>query len=225
MAHLDDKPDQEVFGEYGLRGFPTVLILDYDGAVLHGAEDYFRPTNKKSLDTALKKVSTLFDARSRAAKPNATELEKARLVLLEGLRKPAKADFEAMQKAAEVKGMDAELVAEFKVMQKRGPFMVIFRAYRAKYDGAKNDIAAKVQARQEALAKTYEIFKKGHVIEDPNDELHRSFWILAFDGAAAKKDLKLAERAYRSFKSVYANDAKYKSHVVKMEKKLAQLRG
>ncbi len=201
-----------------------MLILDYDGEVLHGTEEYFRPTDKRTLDAALKKVSLLFDARRAATKPDATDLEKGRLVLLEGLRKPATADFDAMIKASQIQGMDANLVAEFKDMRKRGPFLVIFRAYRAKYDAAKNDVAVKIQSRQEAIAKTYEVYKKGHVIDDPKDELHRPFWILAFDGAAGNKDLPLAEKAYKAFKAIYANDAKYKSHVTKMERKLAALK-
>ena len=224
MAHLDNKPDQGVFGDYGLRGFPTMLILDHDGEVLYGKDTPFRASNRPALHRALNTVSALFVARRAAAAPDATALDKARLVLLEGLRKPATADFDAMEKASKVEGMDPKLCAEFNEMRKRGPFLIIFRAYKAKYDGAKNDVTAKIKARQEALAQTYRIYKKGHTIDNPSDDLHRPFWILAFDGAAAEKDHEHAERAYNVFKQVYQDDVKYRSHVTKMKKKLETMR-
>ncbi|MCA8962304.1 MAG: hypothetical protein KDC38_17385 [Planctomycetes bacterium] len=212
-----------MFGHYGLRGFPTMLILDSDGEVLHGKAVGFRASNERALRDGLARVEPLFAARRAAASAEATELDRARLALIEGLRKPSKADFDAMERAAKVKGIDPELVAEFEPIRLRGPYALIYGAYTAKARNAGKDRSAKLEARQEAIAKTYAIYQRGHTIDDRSSDLHRSFWILAFDGAIEARNRGLAERAFEEYRATYGEHPTYKTHVEPMKAKLEKL--
>jgi len=208
MARVDDKPDQEVFEHYGLRGFPTTLLIDHDGSVLWGKENFFRPSTASALDSALQAVEPLFKLRRKVADRPDDPILAANLILLEGVLKPAKADLAALEAASQVEGVDADYRDRFQKMAKRLPFQQIFESYRDRYR-ATPEKAERDRLRTIAVTSTYKLLCKGVTIDDSGDELFRAYWALAFDGAIAAADLVRARRAFDTYREEFGEVDRY----------------
>lgn len=205
MARLDDKPDQKVFYDYGLQGFPTILVLDHDGEVLYGKRTYFRPDSPRALAEALDHVAPLFAARAVLAKKDATPVERANAKMRIALVKPGSIEWKEVLAAAEVDGVDPKLAREVVRLQKRYPFETLWNDYRQDWEGNQGEPKKRAEIRQKAQEATYRLYRDGKGIEDPTDELYFPFVVLAFDGAILSSDKETAAKLLESFEELYPN--------------------
>lgn len=208
MARVDSKPDQKVFDEYGLRGFPTTLLIDHDGSVLWGKETFWRPSDKNALESGLMAVERLFKLRTKVAERPDDLALRANLTLLDGLFKPQTADLQAMEAASKLDGIDPDLRDRFQKMAKRLPFQQVFESYRVGYR-ATGDKAERERLRTVAVKKSYQLLCRDITIEDPGDSLFRPYWALAFDGAIAAADLVQARRAFDVYLDEFGEGDRY----------------
>ncbi|MFQ5655845.1 MAG: hypothetical protein ACE5GW_14090, partial [Planctomycetota bacterium] len=139
--------------------------------------------------------------------------------LIEGLAKPARGDLEEMGRAAEMPGVDPELVERFEAFRHRKPFLDVFEHYRERYHSAA-DAEGRVRARRDALEATHRLHKEGLVIADAKDELCHPFWILAFDGAVAAGDRAAAKDALGHYERAFTESTE---QIGKMTEKLAEM--
>lgn len=205
MARIDDKPDQKVFYDYGLRGFPTVLVLDHDGEVLYGKRTDFLPRTPEALTEALDHVAPLFAARAVLATADATPVERANAKMRIALVKPGAIEWKEVRAAAEVDGVDPKLAREVVRLEKRYPFETLWNDYRRDWEGNSGEPKKRAEIRRKAQEATYRLSLDGKGIEDPTDELYFPFVVLAFDGAILSNDESTATKLLRSFEELYPN--------------------
>lgn len=208
MARVDSKPDQDVFDKYGLRGFPTTLLIDHDGSVLWGKETYWRPSDQNALDNGLKAVERLFKLRKKVAERPDDAALRGNLTLLDGIFKPKTADLKAMEAASKLDGIDPDLRDRFQKLAKRLPFQQVFENYRVGYR-ATGDKAERDRLRTVAVKETYQLLCRDVTIEDRSDSLFRPYWALAFDGAIAAADLVQARRAFDVYLDEFGEGDRY----------------
>lgn len=215
-ARLDDKPDQQMMSEYDLRGFPSFIFLDTSGGLLYGKEPYWRPDSLMALEMGLEEVESIFQLRKHVAENPDDQVARARLTLIEGFLNPARANVAAMDVAASVKGVPAELVAEWKASRLAIRFLVVFEPYRIAYQ---EDAADRDQKRAEVVNFCYEGVKAGETM-DVDQEWFRPFWILAFDGAREAEDEKIARTCFAAYEDAYGVQDRYWK---KMKEQLEEL--
>ena len=231
-ANIDGKPDQKLFSKYDLKGWPSVLLLDYDGTVLYGPfvddnnKKAFRPTHSEVMTVALNKIAPLFMVRAKVAKLKPGEagwdVLRAELVLREALVKPGRYDYDAVVTASKVPGLDPELVRQALDLGARVPFQRVYETYEKEYYGSPN-LREQRRARKKAMEATYALYKRGLVIEDRHDDLHHRFWLLAIDGALAAKDIKLAGEGIATYERIYGKSPAGKREAEKRKKSLRKL--
>lgn len=217
-ARLDNKPDQEMMSAYDLRGFPSFIFLDTDGVLLFGKEPYWRPDSPEALEDGLGEVETIFQLRKHVDENPEDQVARARLTLIEGFLNPERANAVAMEEAASVKGVPAELVRQWNASRLAIHFLTVFEPYRIAY---REDLEDKEQKRAKVVTFCYEAVKSGEVMEE-SQEWFRPFWILAFDGAIEARDEKVARTSLQAYEDAYGVQDRYWR---KMNKDLDELAG
>ena len=200
-ALLPDKPDQQMLETYGLRGFPSFLILDAEGQVLFGKETYWRPDNPGSLETGLTEVETIFRLRRKVASDPDDALAKAHLTLLLGFLNLEQCSFEAMEAAIQVEGIPAELVGRWLREKARIRFLEVFVPYRSAFTSGAEKVEIQ-KLRRVAIDRAYSMVCENQVLTESDAEF-RGFWVLAFDGAIEASNRKVAAECLKVYQEAY----------------------
>ena len=189
MARLDDKPDQGVFEKYGLRGFPTVMMLDSKGEKLLD----FRPSTEGETLAAIEDASVLQrSAAALAANPN-DAVATAELKIVQALRGTEDVSAEDLKAAAMVSGVADTLKKRAEEHLARKPVL----------DAVKNCLESMQKAApgdREALGKEmgnklYEMCKSGAVAPEVGSMEWFYYWMLVTEGALANKDKETGMKA------------------------------
>ncbi|PCJ09851.1 MAG: hypothetical protein COB10_11325 [Planctomycetota bacterium] len=204
-AMLDEKPDQGMLSQYGLGGYPSFIFLDTDGVLLYGKEPYWRPDSKLSLELGLGEVESIFKLRKRVAEFPEDLVARAHLTLIEGLLNPARANIVAMGEAAKVEGVPADLVEKWRASRATIRFLAVFDPYRTAYKQGSED---REEKRTKAITTCYQMVKAGDRL-DEEAEGFRPFWVLAFDGAIAAGDEKIAHICLEVYEDAYGVQDRY----------------
>ncbi len=215
-AMLDEKPDQGMLSQYGLGGYPSFIFLDTDGVLLYGKEPYWRPDSKLSLELGLGEVESIFKLRKRVAEFPEDLVARAHLTLIEGLLNPARANIIAMDEAAKVDGVPADLVGEWRASRATIRFLAVFDPYRTAYKQGSED---REEKRTKAMTICYQMVKDGDGLPEDNEGF-RPFWVLAFDGAIEAGDEKIAMACLEEYKDAYGIQDRY---LKKMKEKCEKL--
>lgn len=198
-AQLDDKPDQKLMREYGLRGYPSFVFLDDSGVLLYGKEPYWRPDSPTSLNAGLSEVGDLFQLRKLVQENPDDEVARARLTLIEGMLDPIHANIQAMDVASRVKGVPEQLVEKWTMARRETRFLIFFEPYRAAFRNKQPDREAK---RLAAIEGCYKMWVEGEKIAQET-EYFRPFLVLSFDGALAASDAKVAQQCLAIYEDNY----------------------
>ena len=190
-THLEDTPDQDVFGALGGSGFPTLFFIEPEtGAVLN---DWFPLTGEKAVRDMLAKTTASADSLRELMK--AVEADKdnkglqAALTLKLVMLKAKEMSLEEMEALAKTEGIPADILEEFGE----------YRGAKQVENALKELRPPKVQSREEfeemAPKVMYDLFKGGTRIATDH-ELAMTFFPMATEGAIAAADKANAEKAY-----------------------------
>lgn len=215
-AMLDGKPDQGMLSNYDLRGYPSFIFLDTDGVLLYGKEPYWRPDSKLSLEQGLGEVESIFKLRKRVEEFPQDLVARAHLTLIEGLLNPARANIVAMDEAAKVDGVPADLVGKWRASRLTIRFLAVFEPYRAAYRQGSED---REEKRTKVITACYQMVKNGDRLPEESEEF-RPFWVLAFDGAVDAGDEKIAMVCLEAYEDAYGVQDRY---LKKMKEKCEKL--
>jgi hypothetical protein len=217
-AQLPEKPDQEMMNRYGLRGFPSFLILDSEGTILFGKEPYWRPDSPENLESGLAEVETLFRLKKRVKENPEDRIAKAHLTLILGLMNPDQSSLKEMEAASKVEGVPADVIGRWLRERTRIRFLEVFGPYRNAFaEGAEKDELARL--RKKAMERAFSMAGSGEVI-DALDPDFRAFWVLAFDGAMAARDRRVGELCLKTYVDTYGPSDRF---VRGMKERLAEL--
>lgn len=184
-ARLEDKPDQEIFGKYGLRGFPTVLFLAPDGTRLFD----FRPTSEDVTTEAAADAAMLVSTDAKLAKNPKDPVALAEQKLVSGMRGVEEVSDEELAKAAAVEGVDSSLVRRFKSFMAIKPIKDILDGYMAKMrSGTITSTAEAQEFQKETGEKLYNLLKEGTPAPSPTADEALMFWYFVVEAALEKKD-------------------------------------
>ena len=189
-ASLEDKPDQKMMDRYGLRGFPSFLILDAEGAMLFGKEPYWRPDTPENLDYGIAQVEPLLKLKKRVLENPKYRVAKAHLTLLMGLLDPGQANFEEMEAATQMKGVPAEVIGRWLRERVSIKFLEVFGPYRMAFSDRESKEVV-LNLRQKAMDRAHQMVVAGERL-DAEDINFRAFWVLAFDGAIHAENVESA---------------------------------
>lgn len=217
-ARLPEKPDQQMMTQFGLRGFPTFLILDSEGQILFGKEPYWRPDSPENLEAGLAEVETIFRLKKRVSENPEDKLSKAHLTLILGLLNPDQCSVAEMEAACKVEGVPAEVVGRWLRERSRIRFLEAFGPYRNAFStGAEKEELARL--RKAAMERAFTMVRDGDSIGEDDPDF-RAFWVLAFDGAMEAKDRRVATRCLKTYTDVFGVADRF---VKGMKERLAEL--
>ena len=217
-ARLSEKPDQQMLEKYGLRGFPSFLILDAEGQVLFGKEPYWRPDSPENLESGLSEVETIFRLKKMVSENPEDVTAKAELTLILGLLNPNQCSFSEMEAALQVKGVPAELVGRWLRERTKIRFLEAFSPYRQAFSTrAEKEEIAKLRAA--AVRRAFTMVREGETLSEMDPDF-RAFWVLAFDGAVAAQDRPVATRCLKAYSDAFGPSDRFVSG---MKERLDQL--
>jgi hypothetical protein len=193
MARFDEPPDQEVFEKYGLMAFPTFLFLDSEGKKLFE----FRPETEEMTAEAVA------DAKILAAADTESQLGRARVTLVSAMRGVKEVDDPALENAAAVPGLEAEMVTRYREFLEKRPFREALQAFQDSVQKAmqSGDREAAEAAQKAVAGKMYSLFKDGKKFPVDGSYEYLMAWNFVFEGAIAAKDREAADAAIAALAS------------------------
>ncbi len=208
-ARLPEKPDQQMLAKYGLRGFPSFLILDAEGQILFGKEPYWRPDSPENLEAGLSEVETIFRLKKLVSENPEDATAKAHLTLILGLLNPDECSVSEMEAAIQVEGVPAELVGRWLRERTKIRFLEAFSPYRNAFsEGAEKEEIAKLRAA--AVSRAYAMASAGETLSEMDPDF-RAFWVLAFDGAVEALDRAVATRCLKAYSEAFGGADRFVS--------------
>ena len=175
----------------------------------------------------MQRVAPLFRLRKKVAElpEDSEDLERLRaeLVLRESIFKPLVVEYDQIEAASKVAGVDPKLVTKALEITARIPFQRVYERYEKKYYGSPN-LREQRKARKIATRETYALLKEGKTISNRYDDLHHRFWLLAFDGSMDAKDFDRAQEALDVYSKSYGQSPAGKREAGKMRTRLEKAR-
>lgn len=202
-SHVEGRKDEGLFGEYGGRGFPTLMFLDASGKKLADQND-------RSVDGFRKTATSLTamtDLRARIAKGEkglGPKLLIAELNL-------GQVDFaEAQKRFKSFKKMKPAVKKQIAAMLVDSEVDSLFKS------------AGQDREKYEALGKVFaKMVKDGRI---PTGSSATMFWSGVMEFAKGEKDVGLYEKAYNWLFAKYGGDERYADHFKGLAETLADLK-
>lgn len=205
-ARVPGKPEDDMLGKKGGRGFPHCIIMDETGKVLKQA----RPSAEAPFKAAMRPVSILMDARKAVAE-KATKEAKLNLALIEAVMDPTEKTLKKLAKSAKKKSVDEEIQKLFMATVKEWPVrQVVQEAEKAQDRRA---------AEKESGKKMYELLKKKVVIDNMDSDYFVPFWFGIANHATEIKDKKVGLAALDQLEKKFKDNSRAMNHFKGMRAK------
>ncbi len=221
MARLPDKPDQDIFQKYELRGFPTVLFLAPDGTRLFD----FRPSSEEVTKEASADATLLVRSEAKLAKNADDAVAKAERTLVLGMRGAEEVSNEDLEKAASVEGIDGTLAKRFKAFMAIKPIKDVLDGYIAKMrSGTIGSTVEAQQLQKETGEKLYDLLKSGTPAPSATADESLMFWFFVVEAAIEKKDKEVGLQGIEALsKSPMAEQPSFQAELDQRRKQLEEM--
>ncbi|MCI0651813.1 MAG: hypothetical protein L0Z55_08010 [Planctomycetes bacterium] len=217
-------PDQALQKSMGAKIPPYFVFVDNVGERVNG----FWMNDQEDLERGLGEVEELMAARKAVKEEGGSKVAKARLALIEGMRK-SEFDMATLAKYAETPGLDPELVARFERFRNAVPVKEVLDRMGRELGRERDTGGAGNSPRVEAIhrnaeAEIYKLYKRGIRIKTKSEESFERFWFMAFRGAVDAKDRPAAEDAFQVYERAFSTEQSQKRTLDEMREALAKLK-